>query len=296
MQMKHLVVSLRPKQWTKNLIILLPLAFTLNLYWDFAHRASAVDFLGRSLLAVVFFSLLSSGVYLVNDIADLESDRNHPTKRLRPLAAGAIDISLGVTAAAILLGGSIAASFALSLNLGLVALAYATLMLAYSFYLKHVVILDVGVIAAGFVIRVIAGAFVIDVPVSPWLYICTILGALFIGFSKRRNELMVLEASDAGSHRGTLNEYTLPLLDQLIAVVAPATLVAYSLYTATAAVPREMMVTVPFILYGIFRYLYLVHSKNLGGSPEDILLTDRPLLANIALWMLTAGTVLLVFR
>ena len=290
-----LAQAIRPKQWTKNLIIFLPMAFSLNLFWGFDDPL-AWNFFLSSISTFFLFCAISGGIYLINDVVDIESDRAHPVKRLRPIASGRINIPIAIIAASILLGVSVAIGFIVLIELGLVMAAYIILMVLYSFYLKRVVIIDVGVIAAGFVIRVIAGAAVISVPVSPWLYICTIFGALFIGFAKRRNELKVLEGNADVYHRDTLQEYSIPLLDQLIAVVVPSTLIAYSVYAATADVPRQMIMTVPFIVYGLFRYLFLVHSRNLGEKPEEILLRDKPLLGNIILWAIISGGVLFFFR
>lgn len=294
-QIIDLAQAIRPKQWTKNLIIFLPMAFSLNLFWGFDDPV-AWDLLLRTISTFVLFCAISSGIYLINDLVDIESDRAHPAKRLRPIASGRVSPSIAIIAASIILGLSVGTGFIMMIELGLVMVAYIVLMVLYSFYLKRVVIIDVGVIAAGFVIRVVAGASVINVPVSPWLYICTIFGALFIGFAKRRNELKVLDGEAVSDHRDTLQEYSLPLLDQLITVVAPSTLIAYSVYAATADVPRQMIMTVPFIVYGLFRYLFLVHSRDLGGKPEEILLGDKPLLGNILLWAMTSGGVLFFFR
>lgn len=294
-QLIDLSRAMRPKQWTKNLIIFFPMAFSLNLFWGF-DDPFVWSLLVPCISTFFLFCAISSGIYLINDLVDIESDQAHPAKRFRPIASGKVKTSVAIIGASTLLGLSVAMGFMMMVELGLVMLTYVVLMILYSFYLKRVVIIDVGVIAAGFVIRVVAGASVISVPVSPWLYICTIFGALFIGFAKRRNELKVLEGDAVSDHRDTLRDYSIPLLDQLIAVVVPSTLIAYSVYAATAEVPREMIMTVPFIVYGLFRYLFLVHSKDLGGKPEEILLRDKPLLGNILLWAITSGTVLFFFR
>ena len=222
----------------------------------------------------------------------------HPRKRRRPLAAGTLQTRTAVVAA-VLLGGAGAALGAALGPLFLLALgAYALQSLAYSFWLKHMVIVDVLTIAIGFVLRAIGGALAINVPVSPWLYSVTLLGALFIAIYKRRNELLLLEAG-ATDHRPILAEYTTGLLDQMASVVTASTVIAYSLYTFTAAgLPENhaMMATVPFVLYGIFRYMYLVHRREEGGSPEEVILRDRPLLADVILWLLTSAAILIVFR
>lgn len=287
---KGLLLSLRPKQWTKNVIIFFGLIFSLNLF-DSAMVLTAIA-------AFLIFCVLSGVVYLVNDIADLEKDRMHPLKRYRPLPSGLITPRLAVAAAAILLLGGLSAAFALGLQFGLVATGYVLLMFAYSFGLKHLVIIDVFVIAGGFVLRAVAGAVAIAVPISPWLYVCTALGALFIGFGKRRHELVLLN-DDATKHRRILDEYTPAMLDQMITIVTATTIMAYSLYTFTAErLPpnHAMMITIPFVLYGVFRYLYLIHLKDAGGSPEEMMLRDAPLAVDIVLWVVAAVAILYFFR
>jgi 4-hydroxybenzoate polyprenyltransferase len=254
--------------------------------------------LGKASVAFALFCLVSSADYLVNDIRDRQTDRLHPTKRRRPIAAGAFrpTAALGWAAAFSLVG--MGGVFALDLRAGGVVVGYIALMLAYSFYLKHTVLLDIMTIAAGFVLRAMTGALVIEVPISPWLYVVTALGALFLAINKRRAELLLLE-EQANQHRATLGEYTPDLLNQLAATVTASTLIAYGLYTFTADnLPdnHSMMLTIPFVLYGIFRYLFLVHTKNQGGSPEEVLLKDWPLLLDILLWVVASLTILIVFR
>lgn len=293
-----LLVSLRPRQWIKNLLLYLPFVFTINLRWDPAHLRPALEVFGQVTLGFVLFCLLSSALYILNDIIDRESDQRHPVKRLRPIPSGALSPGLAGVASGVLGVGALAGSLALTPLFGIVALVYAALMTGYSLYLKQVVIVDVLAIAAGFVLRAAAGAIAIDVPISPWLYLCTTLGALFLACGKRRNELLAL-GQESAAHRETLREYSPALLDQMIAVITPSLLISYSLYTFSAPnLPRNsaMMLTIPFVVYGIFRYLYLMHQRNLGGSPEDILLSDRPLLIVILLWAAAAAGVLLAFR
>lgn len=288
--LRGLVRAMRPKQWSKNVLLFFGLIFSVRLF-DLAS-------LKLSLLAFALFCAVSSAIYLVNDLADIEKDRQHPIKRRRPLAAGVVRPTEAVAAAALLLAVAVPLSFTLNWLFGALVLTYLALMVAYSYVLKHLVLIDVFAIAAGFVIRAAAGAVAISVPISPWLYVCTILGALFLGLSKRRHELVLLE-KDASNHRKILDEYSLTLLDQLIVIVTASTVMAYSLYTFSAEnLPKNhaMMLTIPFVLYGIFRYLYLVHLKNAGGSPEDVLLRDRPLLLNIVLWLATAVGVLHAFN
>ena len=296
--LRSLLVAARPKQWTKNLIIFFALIFTIDDSWGLGDTSRAVSLIGQTSLAFVLFSALSAAIYLVNDIFDLEADREHPTKRLRPIPSGRLPVQVAWSAAATLTVASIGLSFLLVPEFGWVALAYLVLMTTYSVALKRIVLLDVFAISAGFVLRAVAGAAVLQVPISPWLYTCTGLGALLIALAKRRSE-MVASQGLAGRQRQTLDSYTVPLLDQFIAIVAPSTLLAYTLYTFTAPnLPENhaMMLTIPFVVYGLFRYLFLVHAKNRGEAPEEVLITDVPLIITIFLWLATASTVLVVFR
>ncbi len=297
-QMPALLASVRPKQWTKNLIIFLPVAFTLNLSWDPEDLGEVGSLLGRVGAAFGLFCLLSSAVYLINDLVDLESDRRHPRKRFRPLPSGRLNHRVALGMALAFLGAGLPLAFYLDLRFGFVALAYVGLMALYIVLLRNLVILDVFTIAAGFVIRAVAGAVVIDVTPSPWLYIVTALGALFIGLAKRRHELLLL-GEDGGGHRESLEHYTPQMLDHMITMLMPSTLIAYILYTFTAEnLPSNnaMMLTIPFVAYGIFRYFYLIHAKNAGGNPEDILIKDIPILVTIALWLATTVAVLWAYR
>lgn len=280
--LRLLLKAMRPRQWTKNLFVFAALVFDGKLF----HLD---DFL-RTLGAFALFCLVSSAIYLLNDIFDVESDRQHPLKRNRPIASGRLPIPLALTAAILLAVGSLLASLALGWALALTILLYLALMLAYSRWLKHVPIVDVLVIAAGFVLRVHAGTTVVAVErFSPWLYVLMTLLALYLGFGKRRAELALL-ASDATSHRKVLDGYTIPLLDQFITIVSGTTIVAYSLYTffrPEAPANHTLMLTIPFVMYAIFRYLYLIQVKQIGGEPEEILLTDRPFQISLLLWGLT---------
>lgn len=284
-----LVVSLRPGQWTKNLFVFAGLLFGKQL---FEPRALAV-----TCAAFVVFCALSGVVYLLNDIADRDADRRHPLKSRRPIASG--QLSPGVALAAAIVLGVVFLSLAFWLRpvFGLVAVAYVALQAGYSARLKHIVIIDVLTIAIGFVLRAVAGAVVINVAISHWLLVCTVLLALFLGLSKRRHELTLL-ASGATEHRRILGEYSPYLLDQMIGVVAASTLIAYIFYTISPETVQNfnteyLALTIPFPLYGIFRYLYLVHQKEGGGSPAEMLLTDRPLLVCVALW--AAAVVVIVY-
>lgn len=283
-----LVAAMRPKQWTKNLLLFAGLLFTL----DARHHMGA-DF-RRVLLGFVLFSLLSSVVYLINDVVDRESDRLHPLKRRRPIAAGELSPAFAVCVAAALGIISLSASFALGIEFGLVALTYFVLTLLYSFYFKHVVILDVLVLAAGFVLRATAGAVIIAVSISPWLILCTLMLALFLGLSKRRAEIIATQQSGMPGARRILEEYNAAMLDQMIVIVTSACLMSYALYTiesVAASRHHYLMATIPFVIYGIFRYLYLMHRHSLGESPDSVLLEDRPMLINVLLWGLATALI-----
>jgi 4-hydroxybenzoate polyprenyltransferase len=296
--LRSLVISMRPRQWTKNLIVYMALIFSVGSEWHIRDVDTWLPLFGKASLAFALFCLVSSADYLVNDVRDREPDRLHPTKSRRPIAAGALAPRAALAWASVLSLVGLAGMFALDRRAGGVVVGYIALMLAYSFYLKHTVLLDIMTIAAGFVLRAMSGALVIEVPISPWLYVVTALGALFLAINKRRAELLLLE-EQANQHRATLEEYTPDLLNQLAATVTASTLIAYGLYTFTADnLPdnHSMMLTIPFVLYGIFRYLFLVHTKNQGGSPEDVLLKDWPLLLDILLWVVASLTVLIVFR
>jgi len=286
----NLFKTMRPKQWTKNVFIFTALVFDEKLFTPSP--------LLKTIAAFILFCLTSSAVYLINDVVDIEKDRQHPTKRLRPLPSGQLKPSVAIAAAVLIPLVTLPLSFLLDLHFGFVALAYLLTMIVYSFVLKNIVILDVLTVAAGFVLRVAAGAIVVDVQrFSPWLYICATLVALFIGISRRRHELVLL-AENANEHRASLSEYSLPLLDEMISVVASATVIAYSLYTFSAPnLPpnHAMMLTIPFVLYGIFRYLYLIHVKNKGGTPEEIFLSDLPIIIALGLWALAVIAVLYFF-
>jgi len=285
-----LVRACRPKQWTKNVLLFFGLIFALKL------TNLALD--QRAIYGFVVFCAASSGIYLLNDLSDVEKDRQHPKKRNRPLASGLIRPVEAVALAVLLLSAAFIASFVLGPVFCALTVGYVGLMSLYTTHLKNVVLIDLFVLAAGFVIRAAAGAVVVGVPISPWLYVCTILASLFLALGKRRNELLLLSGG-AGQHRRILEEYSLPFLDQMIVIVTSATVMAYSLYTFSADnLPRDhsMMLTIPFVLYGIFRYLYLMHQRDGGGSPEEALLTDRPLLVCVIAWLATAVAVLYAAR
>lgn len=275
-----LLESMRPRQWTKNLFVFPAIVFAQRL-WD----KGAVDV---TLAAFIIFCFLSSSVYLVNDIADADKDRLHPTKRNRPIASGRLPAGVALASSLLLAAFSIALAFAINDRFVLCASLYLGLNLVYSFSLKHVVILDVIMVAAFFVLRAVAGAAAINVDISHWLLICTFLLALFIAMSKRRHELVLLE-NNASAHRASLTEYSPYLLDQMISVVTASTVMGYTLYTVDQDTVAKfgtdhLVYTVPFVVFGIFRYLYLIHQKGEGGDPDRIIVSDRPFLINLLLW------------
>jgi 4-hydroxybenzoate polyprenyltransferase len=252
----------------------------------------------QTTLTALIFCLVSGADYLVNDARDRDSDRLHPTKSRRPIAAGLISPSAAIAWAVGIWSAGTLAAFVLDWRTGVVVLAYIGLMLAYTFVLKHEVILDVMAIAGGFVLRAMAGAYAIDVPISPWLYVVTALGALFLAITKRRAEVALLQ-QDASDHRSTLALYTPALLDQMTPMVTSSTVIAYALYTFTApGLPENhaMMLTIPFVAYGVFRYLYLSLNHNEGGSPEEVLLKDVPLLLTVVGWVIASMAILISFR
>jgi 4-hydroxybenzoate polyprenyltransferase len=284
-----LLISLRPGEWSKNLLIFAGLLF--------GKRLESLDAVLAAAVAFFVFCALSGSVYLVNDVLDRESDRKHPRKVRRPIASGALSVRAALAAASVLSVVGLLVAFRLDRTFGLIATAYLTLFAIYSGPLKHIVIVDVLTIAIGFVLRAIAGAAVVHVEISHWLLVCTILLALFIALAKRRHELLLL-ADGATSHRPILGEYNSPyLMDQMISVVTASTLMAYVFYTISPETREKfgtdwLGLTIPFPLYGIFRYLYLVHRREGGGSPADLLLTDRPLLVCVALWALSVALII----
>jgi 4-hydroxybenzoate polyprenyltransferase len=282
--------SLRPKQWHKNLFIFAPLIFSQNVFeWPL---------LQRSLWGFLAFCLLSGAVYIFNDLHDLEEDKHHPLKSRRPLASGRLKTNQAWIAFILTGAGSLALSYALSPGFFAAALVYFVLQTAYSLGLKHIVILDLFIIAAGFLLRVVAGGLVIDVSLSPWILICIFLLALFLAMGKRRHELVLLE-DRAQAHRPILKEYSPLLLDQMISVVTASTVVAYCLYTISDETVSKfgttnLIFTAPFVIYGIFRYLYLVHRKSQGGSPEALVLKDKPLFFALVLWIAVSAVILYI--
>jgi 4-hydroxybenzoate polyprenyltransferase len=290
LNLRGLIKTMRLQQWTKNAFVYTALVFDGKLF--------QLELLGRTTLAALAFCLISSAVYLINDLIDIEKDRLHPRKRLRPLPSGELHPRLAVLTAIGLALVSLGLAFWINWLVALVVLAYLIQNLAYSLYLKHVVLIDVMVLSLGFLLRVVAGVIVVQVShFSPWLYVCVTLLSLFLGFGKRRHEIALLEA-DAAGHRPSLEEYSLYLLDQIMAIVTTSMLVAYTFYTFDAetalASDGRMLLTVPFVFYFIVRYLYLIHIKKLGGAPDELLFQDRPLLINTLLFGLSI--IVLIYR
>ena len=282
-----IIKTMRPKQWTKNVVVFAAVVFD--------GKFLEPDLFLRTVVMFILFCLVSSAVYLLNDLVDIEKDRAHPLKKNRPLASGALKPVYAVITLVVLLVISLPAAWMLSQTAGLILASYFLLNVAYSFWLKNVVILDVFTIAAGFVLRVAAGAAVVNVErFSPWLYVCITLLALIIALGKRRAELVALQG-DAGNHRAILEEYNLDFLDTLIGLTTGATIVTYSLYTFSAQnLPANhlMMLTIPIVIYFLFRYLYLIHVRHLGGAPDELIFKDKPLFFSAAFWALAVVVVL----
>jgi 4-hydroxybenzoate polyprenyltransferase len=286
--LRLLIRTMRIRQWTKNVFVLSPLLFSRHLF--------DVTSLLHSIEAFFLFSFVASAVYVLNDVVDAEVDRSHPVKKHRPIASGELPVTVAVGAVALIM--AIAITLAVLVHPGLAAIlaGYFVLNVVYSYALKRAVIIDVMTIATSFVLRIVAGAVVINVPISEWLLICTSLLALFLGFSKRRHEITILEA-DAHVHRPVLLEYSTYFLDQMISLVTASTLICYILYTVDDDTvekfgSKALLYTTPFVLYGLFRYYYLVHQKKTGGDPTSELLSDAPLLVNVFLWAITVILVL----
>ena len=314
--LKAIIKESRPKQMVKNGLVLVPLFFTINIWYSGDDIAGMAAIVGRAFTALGIFVLLSAAIYFINDSIDIDRDRAHPRKKFRPIAAGRISIPWAIGIAITMIAAALVIATLISLPMVITAAAYLATNIAYSWWLKNIVLLDVMAVASGFVLRAVAGSIAIDhaiigqsgslteldLTISPWLYVVTALGALFIALAKRRNELSIA-GINSEAQRSILSEYTLPLLDNLINVVATATLISYTLYTFStgvteANVPSDhsMMLTIPFVAYGVMRYLYLIHVKGVGESPEDILVRDKPLLINILLWLITGSSVLMWTR
>ena len=313
---RDIVIQARPKQMLKNGLVLVPLFFTVNIWYNSSDLSGMSLIITRALAALGIFILISAAVYFINDSADAKKDRIHPRKRFRPIAAKRISIPWAVGIATLMIIGGLSSAYLISVPLLITTASYLSINIAYSWWIKNIILLDVMIVASGFVLRAVAGSIAIDhaiikspggnipldLTISPWLYVVTALGALLITLAKRRQELHD-GGKNSKSQRLILSEYNLPLLDSLINIVATATLISYTLYTFSTGVTEanvpnnhSMMLTIPFVAYGIMRYLYLIHVKELGENPEEILFKDRPLMLNILFWLMTGSAVLMWTR
>ncbi|MCB0651081.1 MAG: decaprenyl-phosphate phosphoribosyltransferase [Saprospiraceae bacterium] len=285
---RNILISMRPYQWAKNVLVFAALFFSLSFL--------NIQAIQLSVGAFIAFCLVSSGVYLMNDIRDKKADRLHPVKKNRPIASGNLPVSTALFVLFLLMGLGLVLSFIINQGLFIILIFYVLMNLAYSLGLKKVVLVDVMIIAMGFLLRAVAGAFAIGVAVSPWLFICTLMLALLLVFGKRRHELAMLQA-EAGKHRKSLEQYSLPFLDGLMFISAGAAIVTYSLYTMAEEVVSRfgtqwLLATTPLAIYGVFRYLYLVYIKKDGGDPTKLMITDKPFLINALLWVLSVISIL----
>lgn len=313
---RDIVIQARPKQMLKNGLVLVPLFFTVNIWYNPSDLSSMSSIITRSLAALGIFMLISAAVYFINDSIDAKKDRIHPRKRFRPIANKRISVPWAVGIATLMIIGGLSSAYLISVPLLITTASYLSINIAYSWWIKNIILLDVMIVASGFVLRAVAGSIAIDhaiietpggnipldLTISPWLYVVTALGALLITLAKRRQELRD-GGKNSKSQRLILSEYNLPLLDSLINVVATATLISYTLYTFSTGVTEanvpnnhSMMLTIPFVAYGIMRYLYLIHVKELGENPEEMLFKDRPLILNILFWLMTGSSVLMWTR
>lgn len=281
--LKELVISMRPKQWYKNFILFISIVFSFNI--------QNLEMWSTVILAFSIFCLISGGEYLINDILDMEKDKKHPIKRKRPIPSGKLKLSYALIFAIILIFGGIAVSYFINIQFMILSISYVLLILLYSLILKHVIIVDLLVISMGFVIRSVAGGVAINVFISPWLIVCTFLLALFLAIAKRRHEVVLL-GDEGENHRKILKDYSTIVLDQMMSIVTAALIISYSMYTFQS-IPNNynMMLTIPFAIYGIFRYLVLVHTSNFGGEAE-MLFKDKGMQICILLWGMTAIAVL----
>jgi len=278
---------LRPKQWTKNLLLFAALLFSFE--------EIRTETILATLFGFILFSLVAGCVYILNDYVDRDRDRQHPVKKFRPIASGQVNPSHALLFGIILLTLSVGTAFVMNPLFGVLCVVYFLLNVSYSFVLKHLVILDMMTIAAGFVLRAIAGGVLIHVPFTPWFLICTMLLSLFLAIGKRRNELTLLEGN-TGSHRKVLDNYSITLLDQFNTIVTTATIISYSLFTFTSDRTIHLMWTIPLVIYGMFRYLYLIHMKNQGGSPDRVLFEDKPILITVMLYVISVVTIFAIFE
>ena len=296
-QLYHLLRAMRPRQWVKNIFVFAAIAFSAERLWYTKPMQLVTVF-----IAFVCFCMAASSIYLINDLADIEKDRAHPKKRNRPLASGKLSPLVAKITTVILIAISFPIAFFIDQDGGYLATLISYVLIQgvlYTYWLKNIVIIDIITIAAGFVMRAIAGAAVINVPITPWLLVCMGLLAVFLGVGKRRHELILLNVG-AGDHRRILNEYSIPMLDQMMSIVTASILMAYSMTAFSApSVPREpypmLMLTIPFVIYAIFRYLYLIYQRDGGGSPEELVLKDLPLMVSIMLWGISVLALMLIF-
>ena len=299
--MSQLLITCRPKQWIKNFIIFLPLLFSFNEYWFFENESQAFNLLLKATVSFVIFTLASSSVYLINDVIDAQEDRSHPIKKKRPVAAGALSIRFAIFSSVFIASIGLFMSWILVRDLTPILAIYLGLMLCYTFLFRRFIILDVFCIALGFMLRVIAGGVVIGVPISPWLFVCMGFGALFIGFSKRKGELLGVSSMPYGESklRGTLEKYDLGFIDSLLSMTLAATLISYCLYTFWAEnLPENnaMMLTIPFVAYGLFRYLYLSKFPGAAERPEETIIRDPHMITSVILWLLAVVGILSLYR
>ena len=298
LMLKTFLTGMRPQQWWKNTIIYLPILFTVNETWDFDDLGVFSSLMLTGTLSFILFSLLTGATYLMNDIFDKDDDRNHPVKRLRPVASGTMTIKQAWVGACGLIVVCVVGTWFINPIFTIICLAYTGLSVGYSLIIRHLPILDVLAISLGFVLRAEIGSTILDVPLSPWLYMCTALAALLLALTKRRSEL-IAAGEHAGVQRYSLGSYSLAFLDQLITIVSTTCLLAYCLYTFSAQnLPSShiMMFTIPFVAYGMFRYLFIVHKNNESENPIGVILSDRPTLLSIALWLLVSGVILVFSR
>lgn len=299
--MSQLLITCRPKQWIKNFIIFLPLLFSFNEYWFFENENQAFNLLLKVTVSFVIFTLISSSVYLVNDVVDAQEDRSHAVKKERPVASGILSARFAIFSSVFIASIGLFMSWILVRDLTLILAIYLGLMLCYTFLFRRFVILDVFCIALGFMLRVIAGGVVIGVPISPWLFVCMGFGALFIGFSKRKGELLGVGSMAYGESklRDTLEKYDLGFIDSLLSMTLAATLISYCLYTFWAEnLPENnaMMLTIPFVAYGLFRYLYLSKFPGAAERPEETIVRDPHMITSVILWLLAVVGILSLYR
>lgn len=281
-----LIKQLRPKQWTKNLLLYAALLFSFQLTYG--------DKIILATMGFILFSFTASSIYILNDFNDIEADRNHPDKKNRPMASGALNSKLALMVGIFLLTFALVSAFLLNKLFFMILVTYFITNVLYSFILKHVVIIDIMIIAFGFVLRAIGGAVIIEVPFTPWFLLCAMLLSLFLAIGKRRHELSLALQQDS-SHRKVLDDYSLPFLDQLTSIVSSATIVSYAVFTFTSGQSIHLMWTIPFVVYGIFRYLYLIHVKGEGGAPEKVLIEDKHILITVSLYVVSVLVILTFF-